>query len=427
MDGRKFVCMSILVALLFSFTVHAAEKEAGRTVDWKTCVLEALKHNNDIKSAQEDIRQSEASLVISRSARLPSVSASAGVSESKSYLDDRGDGYSYGVSGSQLVYDFGRSGADIGKSEQGLTVSELKYQSKSADVRRRLRQEFISLMRAQELTGLSAGILKRREQSTKLIRLRYEAGREHKGALLTAEAKEAEARVDRVQAERALVLAQKRLIADMGWPPDSTVSVTGEMMPAQPPREEPEFRKIAESTPLLRQYAAQTEISRLDVDSANAAMLPSVKAQAGISRSDSSWPPGQEGWSAGLSLSVPVISGGSQVAQRRKAASALRGAEADEQGAYNSVLLDLRTKWTDYINAMDELTVRRKYLDATSERSRISAAQYATGLIGFDSWIIIEDDSVGAENAMLSAKAAALNAEADWIYANGGTLENEEK
>ena len=73
------------------------------------------------------------------------------------------------------------------------------------------------------------------------------------------------------------------------------------------------------------------------------------------------------------------------------------------------------------------VAVRVKFLEAAKERATIAEAQYSTGHLAFDNWIIIEDNFVSAEKGLLEAQVSALNAEASWIYAKGGTLEDEKK
>lgn len=411
--------------LAFALLIGAGLAAGAEPLEWKACVREALKKNNELKSSYEGVRQSEASLESARSAERVKISGSVSASEAKQYMQERGDSYSYGLSANRLLYDFGRTGADIGQSEAQLTIAGLKYQSKSADVRRRLRLAYVALLRAQQYVGLMDGILRRREQSTRLIRLRYDAGREHKGSLLTAEAREAQAKLDKAVAERALLQAQKQLAYMMGWPDESTVAVSGSLEPGAMGKDSPEFGKLAAATPQWRQLAIQADSAQLAVKSAGADMLPSLSGRAGISRGDDEWPAGRESWSASLTLDVPIYEGGRLLAQKRKTDAALRAAEADEASGRSSLLVDLKSKWNDFVNSVDSLAVRKKFLDATAERSKISEVQYATGLVGFDSWIIIEDEYVDAQKAFIDGQAGVLNAEAAWIYAKGGTLENE--
>jgi hypothetical protein len=53
--------------------------------------------------------------------------------------------------------------------------------------------------------------------------------------------------------------------------------------------------------------------------------------------------------------------------------------------------------------------------------------QYSIGTLSFDNWTIIENSRANAEKSYIEACASALTAEAQWINASGGTLENESK
>ena len=78
-------------------------------------------------------------------------------------------------------------------------------------------------------------------------------------------------------------------------------------------------------------------------------------------------------------------------------------------------------------DAIESVDVQLKSLDAAQERSKIAQAQYSTGFINFDNWIIIENDLVSAKKSYLQAQANALLAEANWIQAKGETLEYAQK
>ena len=97
--------------------------------------------------------------------------------------------------------------------------------------------------------------------------------------------------------------------------------------------------------------------------------------------------------------------------------------QADERSSRDSVILTLEETWMTMQNAMETVAVQKKFLRAAEERAKIAQAQYSNGLISFDNWIIIEDDLVGAKKAFLDAQANAYIAEAEWIQAQGGTLD----
>jgi len=69
--------------------------------------------------------------------------------------------------------------------------------------------------------------------------------------------------------------------------------------------------------------------------------------------------------------------------------------------------------------------VQDQFLEADLERARISEAQYATGLLSFDNWIIIEDNLVRTRKSHLGARADALRSRAEWEYRSALTIEQE--
>ena len=72
---------------------------------------------------------------------------------------------------------------------------------------------------------------------------------------------------------------------------------------------------------------------------------------------------------------------------------------------------------------MDKVQVQKKFLEAAEERANIAQAQYSSGLILFDNWIIIEDNLVQVRKSFLDTQADALVTEANWIQAKGGMLD----
>ena len=427
MKNRQYNYQAVfLSAILFLFSGHVQ----GESLTWLDCVGEALKNNPDLVSASESVRQSEASVAANRSKMFPSLSGSLSGERSGGDESDMSDSFAYGVSARQLLYDGGKSLSDTRSSSERLSASRFRYDVTSAGVRLSLRSAFVDLLKAQRQVTIAEDILSRRKQSTKLIRLSYEGGREHRGSLMTAEAKEAQAEFDLAQARRNVEMAQSKLRELLGRPALSgmdDLAVKGRFEPSVQEKDKPDFVKLAESTPLVNELISQSNAARLGVKSSKADFYPSVYASAGASRSASDWPPEKDQWNAGVSMSLPIFEGGSRVADVSRAKSVARQAESDEKGGRLSASAVLREKWIRMQNAIEKISVREKFLDASRERARISEVQYSSGLLGFDSWIIIEDDFVLAEQSFLDAQAGALTAEAEWVNAKGGTLENESK
>jgi outer membrane protein TolC len=384
-----------------------------------------VSNNPALAAAREDIAAAEASRRATSGARLPQVSGDASTSYGGRETGAPGGSYSYGLSARQLVIDSGRQGAADGRAEQAVLQSRIAYKQASADLRWRLRTAFVELLQAQDLVGMTSDILERRRQTTRLIGVRYDAGREHRGALLTAEAKEAQAQADTEQARRALELARMALRVEVGVRDRPTFEAVGAMGGVAPGAARPDLDALAAGVPAVRQAEFKTETARLGVVGARAERFPDLSATARAGRSGAEGTAEEGTWSAGIGLSVPLWRGGATRAGTVAALAAWRRSGQEERAARDSAVANLASRWAAWQNARDAEGVQRKFLSAAEERARISEAQYEAGLLAFDNWIIIEDEYVQARRGLLAAQAAAMGAEADWTRAIGGTLEDE--
>ena len=120
---------------------------------------------------------------------------------------------------------------------------------------------------------------------------------------------------------------------------------------------------------------------------------------------------------------MPIFEGGLKLAELAQAKALYNQLDADERSTRDAVVVALEQAWVSLRDSIETVDVQRKSLYATEERARIAEAQYSTGFITFDNWIIIEDNLVSAKLAYLNAQANALLSEANWIQAKGETLE----
>ncbi|MDY6950427.1 MAG: TolC family protein [Thermodesulfobacteriota bacterium] len=418
----KQMCVYGMVLLLtFSLTTQGTAQES---LTWKDCVKEALKQHPDVISAKEKVRQTEADRKITRSAILPQVTTEASGRRSDTETQPEQESYAYAIRGSQLLFDGFKTSSELKAATQTMVAQEYDYAVVSSNVRLALKKAFASLLRAQELISLTEEIAERRRQNVDLIRLRYEAGREHRGALLTAEADLAQASFEVARAKRNLFVAQRELSKELGRKEVSPITAAGSFDMEDLPVERPDFESLAGETPFLKELIARKEAAQWGVKSARAEFFPQVYLNASFGETATDWPPKDDEWSAGVTLSLPIFEGGSRPARVSKSKSQLSQLEADQESGRDSVLLTLEKTWKGLQDAADFVSVQKKFLDAGRERAKIAGAQYSTGLVAFDDWIIIENNLVSAKKAYLDAQADLLVAEANWYQAKGGTLED---
>ncbi len=431
----RIVKFFLICSFLLSFLVNKAgaeeksaplDKEAPLEITWEECLRQARQNHPDIIAELEKVKQAGANKAIAVSGVLPQISTSLSERTSETSTKDKSDTYSYSISGSQLLFDGFKTSYDIASASEDIKSARYSLAVTSSNVRLRLRTAFVRLLRAQALLNITEDIAGRRRKNLELVELRYEAGREHRGSLLTAQADLAEASFEVTQAGRNIDLAQRQLTKELGRTHLIPIKAKGDLKIKDSLREKPDFERLSESIPFLKELIARKEAARFDLESAKADFFPEVYANASAGRSDSNWPPDKDEWSVGASLSFPLFEGGSRIARVSKSKSAFNQAEADKRSGRDSLILTLEETWIDLQDAIDKLIVQQKFLEASKERARIAQAQYSTGLISFDNWIIIEDDLVRDKKSLLDAQANLLIAEANWIQAKGGTLDDQE-
>ena len=412
----------VLVFLLGGILAQGSAWSA-QALSWEDCVREARAANPELLSAQAKLEQAVASKDITRSTRLPQVSAAAGHSISKAEGRDSAKSSSYSVSGRQLLFDGSKAANDLAAAREDIKSAAYDQQVVSSNVLLQLRTAFTGLLAAQELMGVTKDIVSRRQQNMDLVTLRYEGGREHKGALLTAQANLAQAAFEYEQALRNLELYQRRLSKELGRTTFVPVTVSGTLEVAPVDQAKPAFEALVDDTPLLKQLAARKEAARLGVKSAKADIFPKIYADAGAGKSGSSWPPSTHDWSAGISVSFPLFEGGEKQASLARARAAYEQLKADEKSGRDGVIYTLAETWTSWQDAAARVAVQEKFLEASALRSTIAEGEYGMGLITFNDWTLIEDALVNHQKAVLQAKMNALTAEAGWLQAKGETLD----
>ena len=422
--------LKVLAVLIFCIFSAHLKVWAEEVLTWQDCIREAAKSHPDLIAAQESVKESEAAKQISASTLFPQINSNLSATTARTASGNgdtathkTSDSYSYGVSGTQLLFDAGKTINNVKAAEQNIKASQQGYRFTSSEVRLRLRTAFVNLLRAQELVRVTNDIVQIRKGNYELITLRYESGLEHKGALLTAEANLAQANFEIAQAKREIELTQRQLNKEMGRTEFSSLSVKADFKVIDSAKEKPDFETLAKNNPSLQQLIAQKNAAEFGLKSTYANFFPTLYGQAGANKSGSRWSPQNDEWDLGLTVSLPIFEGGLRLAQVSQAKALFNQFQANERSTRDGIIVTLAQSWAALQDAIETVEVQYKSLGATEERAKIAEAQYSTGFITYDNWSIIEDNLVRAKTDYLNAESNALLTEASWIQAKGETLE----
>ena len=389
---------------------------------FEACLAEAAENNPDLAASMAAVQKAKYDYKASYGDMLPQVSASAGSTRSQSESGDGTantvDGASYGVSASQSLYTGGRNQAAVDRSSATLKSVEADLADRRATLSFDVWSAFANLLFAQEQVDLAREIAKRRKDNLDLIQLRYEGGRENKGALLLTQASSRDAEFGLAQAERFLIVARRQLARTLGRDETSSIEIAGKLESGRP-ESVTDFEKLAAQTPAHTRAVAQLYVARAGLDSAKSQYFPELSAKASAGRNGQDWMPEQDQWFLGLALDFPFFQGGKNVMNVRGARADLQRVEANLRATDADIVVSLQKTLTDLADAIDQTEVNAAYLQAEGVRAEIGRSQYASGMLSFEDWDRIENDLISSEKSDLGGRRDAVVAEANWEKVQG--------
>lgn len=410
MDFRKSG-IQIFLAILAAAGVCAPA--GAETLDWKMCVERANRDHPAVQAARSALVSAEADVVSSRATYLPDVDGSA--SHSRAHGSSSTDNYSYGVSASQRIYPGLTDQPEVARAKIRLDAARADLDATEATVRLELKSAYAELLYAQSFVALAETIAMRRQENVKLVKARFDAGREHRGSFLRGKAQSDQAAFELRQARRALKVAQRNLLNAMGQDTWAAVRVA---QPLSVPRvpESVDLLRAADQSPEVRSAEADRGAAELGIVIARRVFHPTISASASASRSAKSWPPRTQSgeWTGNFSMSVPLFKGGSEKSDVRAAVADAEQQAAATRDVRQDVISTLESRMADLADAVENVSIRENFLEAAQMRAEIAQAQYTSGLLSFEDWDIIENDLITQQKSTLAAGRDATNAEARW-------------
>ena len=427
------------IFLLGIFLIHseALSAEKIETLSWFDCVKEAARHNPSLESAYQALQSSEATRKASYSAFFPQLSANADMVHSFQPRDNSsssGDSavpfssstglreyttdYTANLQLQQILFDGFRTKGTVDQARAQSRVALAALSQEKAIVSYELKSAFAQLLYAQELIQISQDIKKRRDVNARLIDLRYESGKENKGARLLSRANLSQADFDLQQAIRNNQVSQRQLSQVMGRDLFRPIRATG-YLTTRPTPSPPNFRTLALATPAHYQLEAQSQAAAAGITIAKSDWYPQINGVASMgARGDNGFPE-YDGWSAGVSVSLNIFDWGNTYFNVKAARADLLRSLADLRSTDNETELSLAQDYKDLIDAIERVKIDEERLEALKLRAEIAETQYRNGLISFQDFETITNDYINLQRTALTSRRDAVIAEANWEQSQG--------
>ncbi|OGS08764.1 MAG: hypothetical protein A2270_06170 [Elusimicrobia bacterium RIFOXYA12_FULL_51_18] len=396
--------------LIASTVLPLAAQQAAIELSWADCVREALANNPGLKAKKMAIDQYKYLYLAGYNAYLPKINISHSVNRSGGDHTTPANKWGLSVSASEPILNLGAmSSIRTSKINYDKTFSD--YRMESASLRQALYSAFMGLMAAQEQVLVDKRILDIREQNAKLIKLKYDSGMESRGNMLYAAALYELSKTNAAKSERSLNMARRELLKNMGASSYRPVTVKGELTAPVYDFKTESVKELLEKTPQVVSQLKSVEAQKERLLSARYDLFPTLSASQSVSWSGPQEFTVDRSWSMGLSLSLPLLSGGiTYYPNSTKAAKlAFKSAEESLKDLKASLESDILNGYDDFLNSRDTALSNVSVLASNEERYKESQIKYMAGQISFIDLANIEQSMVDARQNQLQYLRNANN------------------
>jgi outer membrane protein len=326
--------LSVLLALwvLSTVSAYAAEPER-RPLTLEEALRTAQARHPQIQAARAQTDASGARVLESRAALLPQVGATGsysyngGTSPAGSY---QGGNYRFGVSASELVYDFGQTTGRWSSAKATFRSVQAQERNASVQLAFNLRSAYYTAAAAKALVQVAEENLRNQDAHLRQIQGFVEAGTRPEIDLAQSRTDRANAQVQLINAQVAYDSDKALLNQAMGvedaanW---DVVDAPSQEVAGEGGGADDLMADALRARPDLLALARQVEAQELITSSYKGAYAPALSANAGATDNGTSLDNLHWGLSAGLSLSWQIFGGGitdAQVRESRANTAALR-------------------------------------------------------------------------------------------------------
>jgi outer membrane protein len=330
--------------------------------------------------------------------------------------------YTAYLSGSQLLYSGGRTGAALNIARNYRAAAELGLTEQEAEIELQVRTAYYQAVLAERLVQISTEALAQAERFLQQEQLRFKAGQASELEVLRAEVSRDNLRPQLVQARNAAELAELNLKRLVDLPLQQPIRLSTDLTPPSPERlaEAPVAPElVAAQRAAIRAAEQQVGIREQAVRIARGAFLPSVSFQMNYGRQlfpssllafNEDW---RQDWTMGLQVQVPLFTGMRRTAELEQARVELEQARLQTSQLRESVQLQYEQARGERERASAAITARQRTSEVAQRVYDLTVLRYEQGLA---TQLEVSD----ARLALLQARTNLAQAIADFYIADAG-------
>jgi outer membrane protein TolC len=389
----------------------------AETIDISTVEEQTIKNNSLLKAAQLDLNIAKQEYESTFSLFLPKVIFSGRVSDTKNGLQSSNTirDYYLELEGSLSLFEGFSSYNELKEKSAKLKIAQAFYNRAVADVRYNVYVCYINLMWAYETVSLLEKIKEQRKENRDLIQLKYNSGNVDIGSLKRGDADVALAEYNLEKAKRNIQTANKALLNAIGRTDEALLEPTEQLLHKGETFCEPNYNNLIMTIPEFLQAKYNLEMYKSISSKIKGHWLPSVNLSGNVGKNDLHWVPEAQNWTAGLTVSYPLFTGGKRYIDVKITSNQVKAASYKLTDTINYLKSKAIENYNGLVDACQIIATRTFYVEASKLQSEISTKKYVNGLCTYYDWYSIENDYIIAQQNLLDAKKTASLVEAKWL------------
>jgi outer membrane protein TolC len=302
----------------------------------------------------------------------------------------RENAYSASISGSQLLYSGGRTGAALEVARRFREAVELNLSEEVADLELSVQRAYHRALLAAELERISVAALEQAEKFLAHERLRHRSGSAAELDVLRAEVAAANLRPQLIQARNASELALLDLRRLVNIPAEQPLKLNTPLAaPSAEQLQEPvlEGPQLLKNRPAIGAAERQVRMRELGVRIARGSYLPSASLRVNYGRflyptsafgwSGNEW---RGDWTAALSVDIPIFDGLRRESQIDEAQVQLRRAQLQLAQLKEGVHLQYEQALGERRRAAADIAARQQTVTQAQRVHDLTVLRYERGL-----------------------------------------------
>ena len=382
-------------------------------VSLQEVILFSLDRDPSVSQQAAQIGISQAQAEEARSAWMPQLSLNGSAGQSKT-ADSNGSlnkSASWGVTLTQLVYDFGKTNNAIAQQEAQRDSYRFQLMATLTSVAEKSAQAFIEIKRYSELVAAAQASISELEKVQRMARLRAEAGLNSRSDELQTQTRISGLRASQQQYAAALQSAKARLTVISGIVADRYEAL-------------PELRQIQHdgldaidysAIPAVLAARSMEKAAQYRTAQAKAQHWPTISVKGGRTRYESD---DRARWDdqIQLSLDMPVYQGGAVSARVQQAEGGRLLAASQREQAKFDVLQKASVAKADWQGAVGRVASGQAQLESAQHTRQVYKNEYTLGKRSLNDLLSVEQDVWQALSSKIMAeydsRAAVITYEA---------------